>query len=326
MSIEATEGAAPAATDSATSTTAAPAAPATQEPSQEAILSELRTAKKEERPVKIDGLGGNPAPANPAAQPKHEDTREAELQKKFGSEYRDKQERAIAQTSKYKTKLDAMSKRIEELEGKWNEAAKWKKDEQGNRIPDNQYDFIKDNLEYETLKKDLTEKTAEYDDKVAEYREGIKSELSELYNTDATFKAQNDHYYEMIFKKLEGAEKFCNAVMESPDRIAIMRALYDWLDNNPAQFNGFIAATPEARMTALGMMKNQFQFKPRVVAPAPAAPAPISSSPAAPPQVKAPSINPNPAGVGGGSFDMDNQEDVQKYFRQRQKELDKRFL
>jgi hypothetical protein len=313
-------------TEPAPSPTPAPSA-APQEPSQEAILSELQKAEKEGRPASIDVLGGKAEPAAPTPQTK-DDRHETELQKKFGAEYIAKQERSAKKAGEYRAKIDAMVKRIAEIEAKWEDGTKWK---DGKPIPESQVEYIQDNIEYKNLKKDIDEKTAEYDEKVAEYREGVKNELMDLYASNATFKAQHDHYHDMVFKKLDGADKFSGAIMDSPDRMLILQNLYNWLDKNPNGFTGFVSATAEQRMTALGMLINSLRFKPRVVgdtapATAPAAPSPAASSPAAPPQIKAPSINPDPNGLGGGGgLDLSKQEDAYKYILQREKETGRRM-
>jgi hypothetical protein len=308
-------------TGTATETTPATSAPAVQEPSQEAILSELQASEKQGRPASIGGLGGKPEPAEPAAQAKTEYQHEKDLQKKFGESYIAKQERQAKKASEYRAKIDALGKQISELEAKWKSPERWK---DGRPAPESQLEYVEDSIEYKNLKRGIEEKTAEYDEKVAEYREGIKAELIELYSGDATFRAQHDHYSDMVFRDMDGAREFSAAIMGSPDRILLLQSLYGWLDNS-ANFNAFKLATAEQRMAAVGMQLGNLRFKPRSVATA-SAPAPAANAPAAQPQVKAPSINPDPAGLGGGGgLELSKQEDALKYLLQREKETGRRL-
>jgi len=172
----------------------------------------------------------------------------------------------------------------------------------------------------------------EINDKIGEYRAEIKAELSDRYSKDETFKAQHDHYSDMVFRDLEGAAEFADGIMTMPNAIDILHGLYDWLDK-PGNMNIFLNATPKQRMQVLKIQSHKMRYKPRIPTPptaatpdAPPANPPPAATNAAPATASNPvipmSVKPDPAGTGGkAGYDLTKQEDCLKYVRQKRKEM-----
>jgi len=106
--------------DTSATTTAEPASqPATtpQEPSQETVLAELRTARKEGKELDLSATAPNaePAKAEPPKDPAQK-SNEQKLKEKHGENYKPSQDR-----QKHKAKIEEMGRRIAELESKWKD-------------------------------------------------------------------------------------------------------------------------------------------------------------------------------------------------------------
>jgi len=276
--------------------------PPAQEPSQEAVLSELRTARKEgkEPDFSTTAPKTEPAKAEPPKDPA-QNSNEQKLKDKHGENYKPSQDR-----QKHKAKIDELSKRMAELESKWKGAAP---------TADNQIEFTEDNFEYKTL-------TKEFNEKLGEYKAEIRAELESKYSSDETFKAQHDHYGDMVFSELEGAGEFTDAMLTHQNGFALLQKLYNWLDM-PGHLAIWTGATPEQRMSSLKVEMNNMRYAPRVPAAPPATTPAAATTPASPasPTI-AMSIKPDPAGTGGkAGFDLSKQEDCLKFVRQKRKEM-----
>jgi len=281
---------------------AAPPAAAPPEPSQEAVLAELRTARKDGKEPDLSAPKAEPAKAEP---PKEQalSGHERKLKDKHGESYKPSRDRQV-----HKAKIEEMGKRIAELEAKWKDTPP---------TAENQIEFTEDKFEHKTL-------TKEFNEKLGEYRAEIKAELSDRYGRDETFRAQHDHYGDMVFRDLEGAAEFSDSILTLPNGIDILHGLYDWLDK-PGNRDKFLLATPEQRIAAVKLQSRLMSYAPRVPAAPPAAPAapPASAAPATPANPVIPmSVKPDPAGTGGkAGFDLTKQEDCLKYVRQKRKEM-----
>jgi len=299
----------PDADTSAATTASEPAtqpAATTQEPSQEAVLSELRTARKEGKELDFSAAtpkSPEPAKAEPPKDPA-QNSNEQKLKAKHGDNYMPRKER-----KDYRTKIDSISQRLAELESKWKGPAP---------TADNQLEFTEDNFEYKML-------TKEFNEKLGEYKAEIRAELESKYNSDETFKAQHDHWGDMVFSETEGAGELTDFMMTQPNGIQILSNLYKFLDT-PAGLETWLHTTQEQRMSAVKAEAAKMRYAPRVPAtpatttPAPAAaatPAAGTALPTIPMTVK-----PNPAGTGGGAgLDLNKQEDCLKLVRQKRKEM-----
>jgi len=287
----------------AVATTEPPAA--AQEPSQEAVLTELRTARKEGKEPDF-----SIAPkAEPTTEPPKEpalNNNEQKLKDKHGGNYKPSQDR-----QRHKAKIDEMTKRIAELEAKWKDAPP---------TQENQMEFTEDKFEHKTLAKEL-------DEKINEYRAEIKSELADKYNSDETFKAQHDHWGDMVFRETEGAAELTDLMLSQPNGIQILSNLYSWLDL-PGSLEIWLHTTPEQRLSAVKVEADKMRYMPRVPPASTAVQANSAASqatnvPASPTNPVIPmSVKPDPAGTGGkAGLDLNKQEDCLKYVRQKRKEM-----
>jgi len=298
----------PEAEPASTTSTAEPAsqpAATPQEPSQEAVLAELRTARKEGKEPDLSAPKAEPAKAEPPKEPSKK-SNEQNLKDKHGDNYIPRKDR-----KDYRAKIDVMSNRLAELEAKWKDTPP---------TAENQIEFTEDKFEHKMLVKEIN-------DKIGEYRAEIQAELSDRYSKDETFKAQHDYYGDMVFRDLEGAAEFTDGIMTMPNAIDVLHGLYDWLDK-PGNMDIFLNATPKQRMQVLKIQSHQMRYTPRIPAPAPANPPPAATpaAPAAPATASNPvipmSVKPDPAGTGGkAGYDLNKQEDCLKYVRQKRKEM-----
>jgi len=278
--------------------------PATaQEPSQETVLSELRTARKEgkEPDFSAPAPKTEPAKAEPPKDPA-QNSNEQKLKDKHGENYKPSQDR-----QKHRAQIEDKIKRLTELESKWKGV---------DPSADSNNEFTEDNFEYKTLTKELEKN-------ISDYKAEIKSELESKYSSDETFKAQHDHYGDMVFSELEGAGEFTNTMLAHQNGFALLQKLYTWLDM-PGHLEIWTGATPEQRMSALKVEMNNMRYAPRVpVAPATTTPAPAATPAAGPALPTIPmTVKPNPAGTGGGAgLDLNKQEDCLKFVRQKRKEM-----
>ncbi|MCL2281902.1 MAG: hypothetical protein FWC26_01120, partial [Fibromonadales bacterium] len=154
-------------------------------------------------------------------------------------------------------------------------------------------------------KAELSEKEA--DAKYRQYLEELRTEFSEYQDKNPEFKAQSE-FYSSKLNALEHTHDIQRAMMDRPDRIQLMQALYkafDYTDEktNVNNWEAFARLKPEQQIeqlnTFLSMTANTAQRRVKPAAPNVPAniPQPGNGIPAA----------------SNGKYDMNNADDVREY-------------
>jgi hypothetical protein len=275
------------------------AAPLSTEISQEDMLAEIRTAEKENRPTSFV----------PKRESKEESStpingHEQKLKEKHAGDYKPPEERkvAVAREATLSSKIEGLQQQLQQLQ----EALK-----SAPQTPENQAEQLRSEMALHSLEQRYTEN-------MEEYTQLIKQDLEGKYNADPEFKAQHDHYSPII-ADVDGYEEFNSAILGSPYRIEILADLYNWLDTG-GNLQRFVSSPKEARMQALNYFVSGVKYKPRINQPTSATPTPTSkpASMQVADRIKPPTVAPG-NGVGGGSYDPNNQESVLKRIREQER-------